>query len=148
MKLLITLFFTITFFHGDNLATFTIIKTNDSIKITAKLDASDLEKAIGSKKFSTSNKDLENYLLNQMSYSVNNQETPFVVKAVKVNHHHVNIELLIHGKFDAISDIKIKNKLLFDVNDKQVNVIEIRFNGVNRDFLINKDTPILNINLD
>lgn len=148
MKNLIILFFTITLFHGDNLATYTIIKTDDGIKITAKLDASDLEKAISSKKFSTSNKDLVNYLFNKMSYNINNEETPFIVNTIKVNHHHVNIEFLIQGTFEVISDIKIKNKLLFDVNNKHVNIIEIRFDGMIRDFLIMRDRSVLNINLN
>jgi len=69
------------------MATYTMTKTQDKLHITARLDASDLAKAIGSREFNASNKDLLNYLLSHMSYSVNNQQTSFVVKTVKTNQH-------------------------------------------------------------
>tara|TARA_B100000768_G_scaffold152358_1_gene147983 strand:- start:2801 stop:3244 length:444 start_codon:yes stop_codon:yes gene_type:complete len=147
MKLLILLFFVFSF-HGDNLATYTITKTNNKIHIDVKIDALDLEKAIGSNDFSISNKTLTDYLSEHMSYRINEQETSFIVNTAKRNHHHVSIKLVINGTFETITDIQIKNELLFDVNSKQANVIELRIDGLIKDFLINKNKSTLNIKLD
>ena len=83
-----------------------------------------------------------------MSYRINEQETSFIVNTAKRNHHHVSIKLVINGTFETITDIQIKNELLFDVNSEQANVIELRIDGLIKDFLINKNKSTLNIKLD
>ena len=142
------LFALILFFHGDNLATYTITKdSNNILHITASLDAKDLALALNSDMNSIKKNDLENYLNGHLEYKINNQLVPFKVKTFNLKNKHLIINYSLTKEIETITELQIKSTLLFEVNDKQSNVIQIRFDGMVRDFLINKQKPILKVSL-
>ena len=142
------LFALILFFHGDNVATYTITKdSNNIIHITANLDAKDVALALNSDMNSIKKGDLENYFNEHVEYKINNQLVPFKVKKINLKNKHLIINYSLTKEIETITELQIKSTLLFEVNDKQSNVIQIRFDGMVRDFLINKQKPVLKVSL-
>ncbi len=135
------------FIHGNNVATYTLTKDNNTVNITANLDASDLALALHTDSHSIQKDDLVSYLNKHISYTINHQLNPFVLNSFTLKHNHVIINLSLTKPVDSITQLDVKNTSLFEVNTKQSNIIEIRFDGMVRDFLINKDNPVLTISL-
>lgn len=136
----------ILFFHGDNVATYTVTKdANNIIHITANLDAKDLALALNSDVTSIKKNDLKDYFNEHLEYKINNQLVPFDIKNFRLQNHHLIIHYSLTKEIETITEFQIKNTLLFEVNEKQANVIQFRFNGMLRDFLINKQKPVLKI---
>jgi len=145
MKLLY--FFALTlFFHGENVATYTITKDGNTLNISAKMDASDISKCLKSSPTKSQNY-LKTYFKEHLKFEVNGITAPLILTNYELKGHHAIVEFTLDGTFENVSHLKIHNTLLFNVNQKQSNVIALRFGGMVRDFLINKERPTLNINL-
>lgn len=137
--------FLITFiFHGKDSATYTITKDNNSIYVSVKLDVSDSLKALNT---IITKENISNYLIDHMEYTINDQATDFSVDSFKKEHNHLIVNLLLAKEFETITKLQIKNTSLFEINNKQSNIIQLRFDGMFRDFLINKEKPTITITL-
>ncbi len=147
MKYLLLLYLPFLCFHGDNVATFTITKNNDKIQITANIDANDIEKALKTKSHLINRVTLKNYLTKHLEFKINKELVSFELKTFKTENNHFILNYFLDKKIKHIKELQIKNTLLFEVNEKQANVIQLRFDGMFRDFLINKQKPILKIKL-
>lgn len=142
------LFFTLwLLFHGNNVAKFTIHKKDKIVIIVVDLEASDLSSALKLSPKNITEKQIETYLLEHVNYTVNQKKVPFTVSDVTFSLDHFTIQTILSKQIDTITSLKIKNTTLFEVNSKQSNIIELRFNNMYRDFLIDKHQPTLNINL-
>jgi hypothetical protein len=133
--------------HGDDLATYTFVKNNNKIHITANLNPSDIEKAIGVDIVSMTQKQVYEYFLKHMEYVINDTKTSFAIKSIKKVDHHLEVNISLTKEFESITTLKIKNTSLFEVNSSQSNIIQLRFEGLKSDYLINSNMPILTINL-
>lgn len=147
MKYLLLLCLPFLCFHGDDIATFTITKNNNQIEITANIDASDIEKALKTNANKIKKTTLESYLAKHLEFKINNELVSFELKTFKTENTHFILNYFLDKKIKHITEIQIKNTLLFEVNEKQANVIQLRFDGMFRDFLINKQKPVLTIKL-
>ncbi|MGB0896324.1 MAG: DUF6702 family protein [Flavobacteriaceae bacterium] len=146
MKFYLLLFVSL-FYHGENLATYTITKEATKVYVTANLDASDAAKAMGVEEESIAKNVVQKYLEHHLHLKINQEDASFHVETTQVKYNHLNVKIAVDGDFNTISTIQIKNSALFEVNNQQSNVVELRFDGMVRDFLINKTKPELTIAL-
>ncbi|WP_348702285.1 DUF6702 family protein [Tenacibaculum sp. 190524A02b] len=139
------LFVVLFFFHGEDVSTYTLTKINNTLYVKAKLDTSDIVSALKKDSRQIKKIDLENYFINHTTYKVNKEKASLEIIDFVIEPHHVIIKGSFKKKYGKIKELQIKNTALFEVNSKQSNIIEIRFDDMVRDFLINKQKPILNI---
>ncbi len=135
------------FFHGNNIAKFTITKDATGLYIIANLDASDLALDLNGEAQDITIEDLQTYLYKHTVYVVNNQHCSQSITDFKIEQDHFIVTSKLSGEFNKIHTLRIKNTALIKVNTKQSNIIELRFDGLYRDFLIDENQPILNITL-
>lgn len=146
MKFYLIVFF-FFLFHGNDVAKFTFFKENNIIAVLVALEAEDLASALQTKPANITKKQIEQYLLKHVTYSINDVVNSFYVNDIQLNTDHFIIETTLSKKVNTISSLKITNTVLTEVNSKQSNIIELRFNDMYRDFLIDKNNSTLNIKL-
>jgi len=146
MKFHLIVFF-LFLFHGNDVAKFTFYKENKVISVLVALEAEDLASALQTKPANITKKQIEQYLLKHVTYSINDAVNSFYVNDIQLNIDHFIIETTLSKKVNTISSLKITNTALTEVNSKQSNIIELRFNDMYRDFLIDKNNSTLNIKL-
>ena len=147
MKLYIIFFFSLLF-HGENIATFTITKDDNHLNVKANLSVKDVKKALEITDVNAINtNDLTTYFDHNLIIIINDQVAHYKIDDFELVHNHLIVDLSIEEGFETITSLRMKNTLLFEVNSKQSNILEIRFNNQSRDFLIHKDQPALTINL-
>ena len=146
MKFFITLWLA-CFFHGGDVATFTITTSNDTAHVLVKLEAEDIAKALNTTVNTISQDALQDYLNAHVSYVVNGQLVSSTIQDLSLEHHHLLIKTTLNGTFSTIHSLQIENTMLFEVKAHQTNVIKLRFNDMFRDFLTNQKRPLLNIEL-
>lgn len=146
MKYFLVLLITF-YFHGINVGKFTFNKKEDIVYITIDLEASDLSDALKKSIESIKKNDIETYLKDHISYQINEKSVSFKVQKINLEFDHFTINTQLDQKIDSIKSVQIKNTTLFEINADQSNIIELRFNGLFRDFLIDKNKPSLNINI-
>ena len=142
---IIALLFTST--HGINVAKFTIDKKETKVLISINIEAADLSEALHTPLKEINKTQIEKYLKNNMVYHINDDLTTYSVRDFKLHLDHFTITTVIDQEIGTIKNLQIKNTTFFEVNDDQSNIIELRFNGMFRDFLIDKNKPTLLINL-
>ena len=144
MKIFLLYWLTILF-HGDDLATFTVTKEANKLHVSVKLDALDLEEEIGTDIYTIRQKELSKYLKKHLEFHVNTKATSFTLTSFQFERNHLSAKLVLKKEYKTITELQIKNTALFEANPKQSNIIELRFDGMTRDFLIHKAKPVLTI---
>jgi len=135
------------FFHGMNVATYAFTKVDNTMHVTANVDVSDMLLALNKSNIeSIHENDLEAYFERHFNYKINDQVVNFNLKSFKLEHNHVIINFSSKKVVGEINTLQVQNTALLEVNDKQSNIIEVRFDGMFRDFLTNKQQPNIDIN--
>lgn len=147
MKSFIFIFLIAINIHGNNVAVYTFHKENETLKVKADIEAEDFLKAINLKTADVNQSQIKSYFNKHFSCKINGETARLKVASYIINEEHLTVNFVVKGQFSTIKKIQIKNTSLLEVNEDQANIIQLRFNNMQRDFLINLEKPSLTITL-
>jgi len=129
--------------HDIQVAFFKIHQEADQLNIDFVFEKEDLNFLLDKDEI-LSNERLEDYINNNFLISVDHQKSNLSFGKVTVEEKHVHINGFITTTSQAIKSLEIKNTCLLDIEDHS-NIIEVRINNRERDFLMNNDRTSLQI---
>ncbi len=149
MKLAFTIYAIFHFLmlpHDIKLASFKIYAQDEALYLSLNIEAEDVLTEFGLSAIPSDVSIFEEYLNSKNSFIIDNQEFCLTVETVEQNVDH----LIITSSFDdapiAPQNIKMENHSFLSIKGHH-NIIKIRTEGHERDFLMNKDRTTLTISL-
>jgi len=133
-----------SFTHDVQTAFFTISQNGDSVYLATVFESDDLVKALNIKKKNIDKMEIQQYLDQHFKIELNNIPTKFNIEKIKMKRGHIECNARFGLKIDKIESVTIFNDCLLDLED-QYNVIELRLNNSERDFLMNRDRTNINV---
>ncbi len=140
MKLLL-LVFTFLYFDGPShdiqVAFFKIHSVDKSIHLELVFEKEDILQSLNTEGYKYSNKNLQNYVVEHFSMKMNKKDVNIDFEVVQIENKHVTIKGKVTKSANRITSMEIQNSCLLDIEDHS-NIIELRINDQERDFLMNK----------
>ena len=131
--------------HDIQVSTFTVYqRPSDKIKLDVVMEIDDLSDELKTTADQLTPNLLETYLNSQTAFKFNGSGKMLRVNAVAVKAKHLIIQSEFEGAVHSVHTLEIQNTCLLGVED-QSNIIEIRLNDQERDFLMNSSRKKIKI---
>ncbi len=127
--------------HDIQVAFFKIHQDTEQVNIDFVFEKEDLNFLLDKDEI-LSHEKLEDYISNNFSVTVDDQTSNLSFGDVKVESKHIHVHGFIPQTKHTIQSLEIKNTCLLDIEDHS-NIIEVRLNNQERDFLMNEDRTTL-----
>ena len=131
--------------HDIQVAFFKIYEGDHIVHIDFVFEKEDLLLALDQDESNTLNEELQHYLQENFSITINNKIRSLNYSKAIIENKHISINGSLSKQIEAISSIKIANKCLLNIDDHS-NIIEIRLQDQERDFLMNTDRTTISVN--
>lgn len=134
------------FTHDVQVATFTIYQDAGQLQFEIVLEQEDLEHTFAERQIDLKESAIKTYLKDKVEISINKKSSLLSYDKVESRSHHIYVSGNISQPKKKIKTIQIKNTCLLNIEEHS-NIIQIRLNDQERDFLMNKDRQELEIKL-
>lgn len=131
--------------HDIQVAFFKISQVGDELNIEFVLEKEDVFTTFNQKNITLSDRSLHEYLKENFILSVNKNSKTLSFGKMQIRGEHIYLMGGLSKIKQSISSIEIENKCLLNMEDHS-NIIEIRLNNQERDFLMNGDRTSIEIN--
>ena len=129
--------------HDIQVGYFKIHQSEDQVYIDITLEKNDILHVFG-EDIQFTEEALFAYLNKNFSVSINMAEHQIEFNTLDIKEKHIHVTAIFPYTVEAVNSLKVNNTCLLDVDD-QSNVIEIRLNNQERDFLMNNDRTTINV---
>lgn len=149
MNTFITLLLTISalpVIHDIQVAIFTIYNDSESLLIEAKIESADLQATLKQQSIPVTESDIADYIKDNILININNDNISLRTLEIKIHEKHTIVTSRLGHRSKSIESIKIQNTCLLSL-EKQSNIIRIRLQDQERDFLMNRDRQTIQIKL-
>lgn len=144
--LLLTFLTTSFFSHDIQVATFMIYQESDQVFLAVKIEAQDIANELAVASVEHDPKLIESFLNDQTMFKFNGQRKHLTVKSVEVKEDHLIIQSEFEGVIESIQNVDIQNTCLLSIENHS-NIIQLRLNNQERDFLMNSKRTNINVEL-
>lgn len=121
--------------HDVQVATFTISNFEDEIRLDIILEHEDIVKTFAERQIVVNEKEIKNYLSQNLDILLNKEVSKLRFDSIEKKSHHIYVSGKIENQQKKINTIQIKNTCLLNIEEHS-NVIQIRLNNQERDFLM------------
>ncbi|MBT8220030.1 MAG: hypothetical protein KJP00_09400 [Bacteroidia bacterium] len=122
--------------HDIQIATFRIYQASDKILLDANFESEDLSLVLEVPEHELTSTIVEAYLQKETAFLFNGSQQTLNVRSIKSNGKHVSVHSEFEGSYHSIETMEIQNTCLLDIASHS-NIIKIRLNDQERDFLMN-----------
>ena len=133
--------------HGDHLALFSFYQQNEVIMVKASFTTHEFMMASKVTYNDINEEVITNYLKDHFEIHINESFVDYYMDNFNLSAHHFDVFLKLECFYENVEKITIKNTCLLNYNENHSNVIQLRFNDSERDFLMNTMKSQLTINL-
>ncbi len=145
MKMILLLFLMNGFFaHDVQVAFFKIHQENDNLEMEIIMEKEDVESTFKESQISFSENNFKNYLRENISLWINKEKQILCLDVMEINEKHISVICDIHEVKSRIESLDINNTCLLNI-DNHSNIIEIRLDNSERDFLMNKKRTSISV---
>jgi len=89
---------------------------------------------------------LTQYLKIETAFFINGNTSNFEILSSTIEEKHLVVQAIFEETYDHIQSLMISNTCLLSIED-QSNIIELRLNSKERDFLMNKHRTMIEVDL-
>ncbi len=132
--------------HDVQTAFFTIKQKSDTVFVEMIFETDDIVEALNAPSENISTSQMQTYLEKHFQIEVNDIPYSYRISKPKSKKGHLKCKAILNQSIEKIESIKISNDCLLHIEDHS-NIIEIRLNDQERDFLMNKDRTSIQISL-
>ena len=132
--------------HDVQVATFTIYQDSDKLCFEAVFEQDDIEATFTERQIKYTPESIQQYLNDNFIVKVNGKPSTLSCNKVESKARHIYISGNLSTTKKKIKTINVKNTCLLNIEEHS-NVIQLRLNNQERDFLINKDRKQIDIKL-
>ena len=131
-------------FHDIQIATYTISETDEVLNLKFTFEKDDLTKVLGEKDASNLSDQIQTYITTHFKIQINQKTSPINFKELVEDGKHIRIKAQMPKNYTSMDQLDIQNTCLLDL-DGHSNIIQLRINEEERDFLMNKNRTTLQI---
>ena len=132
------------FAHDVQVAFFKIHQENDNLEMHIIMEKEDVESTFKESQISFSENNFKNYLRENISLWINKEKQILCLDVMEINEKHISVICDIHEVKSRIESLDINNTCLLNI-DNHSNIIEIRLDNSERDFLMNKKRTSISV---
>ena len=132
--------------HDVQVANFKIHKKADQLIVDFEFEREDILNCLENTKDNISSTELQKYILSHFTLQINELPVELSFDKFKIKTKHIKIQGSSPYPKDKIENIEIHNTILLSIPEHS-NIIEIRLNDQERDFLMNQKRPSINLTL-
>lgn len=134
----------VPFSHDVQIALFKIHQDQDKIHVQFVFEKEDIIQTLGCSDEEFNEEKLFTYLNNNFSIIINNSKKTLEYSSVELKNKHMHLKAKIPFQNELIQSLDIENSCLLNIK-KHSNIIEVRLNEEERDFLMNKNRTSIQI---
>ncbi len=143
---LLSLFWLSLASHDIQVATFKIYEENSKVLLQVYMEAEDVAQTLDLNIDTITTEVLKKYLEQHTRFFFNQVPQKYDINQVDLDHKHLTITAQFSSPPEDLNHIELHNSCLLEIED-QSNVIELRLNNQEKDFLMNKFRTVIHIQL-
>ncbi len=132
--------------HDIQIATFRIYKESTDLLLDINMDSEDLSLELDIASSELSRERVEEYINTQTAFIFDGQRSLLKVHSLSFTGDHISVQSSFDVSITSFETIEIHNTCLLTLED-QSNVIAIRLNDAERDFLMNSRRTMIQVTL-
>lgn len=130
--------------HDIQVAFFKINQEKNQVVCDITIEKDDLDEILLNAKQSTSEELIISYLKEHFAIKLNGRSYPLTFQFAESKEKHIRLKAITPKFKKKVKSLSIANKCLISIED-HANIIEVRLNDQERDFLMNKFRTEINI---
>ena len=130
--------------HDVQIAVYNIAETEDELIIEITFEKDDLTKVLKKKDASEISDQIQSYIKKHLSIQLNQNAAPLKFMKVVEEGKHFKVKAKSPKSYTSLHQVDIQNTCLLHL-DGHSNIIQLRLNQKERDFLMNKNRTTLQI---
>lgn len=146
LAICLLLAFNSTYSHDVQIASFTIYEQEDQIYFDVMLEHEDIVHTFAERQKEPNENEIKEYLKDNIEIELNQKECNISFDQIENKSHHIYLKGKLSTPKKKIKTIQIKNTCLLNIEGHS-NVIQLRLNNQERDFLINIDRQEIMVKL-
>ncbi len=124
--------------HDVQVALFKIHQDEQNVYVDFFIEKDEILQSLTKSEINFSEATLKVYIQDHFTLVLNDEEQKLFFKEVSIKNKHIHLQSLSPFPFRKVNTIGIFNSCLIDLEDHS-NILEIRLNNEERDFLMNKN---------
>ncbi len=136
LAICLLLIFKSSFSHDIQVASFTIYEEEEQLRFDVVLEHKDIVRTFAERQKEPNENEIRNYILDNVGVFINKKECKISFDKVENKSHHIYLKGKLSTPIKKVKIIEIKNTCLLNIEGHS-NVIQLRLNNQERDFLMN-----------
>lgn len=133
-------------FHDVQVATFTIYQESKELLFDITFEQDDIEKTFAERGKEYSPEAIKEYVSRNFVVKVNGRNSDLSYSKVESKARHIYLSGTLSSPKRKIKTLNISNTCLLNIEDHS-NIIELRIGNQERDFLINSERKVIDVEL-
>lgn len=131
--------------HDVQVAFFKIHQENEKLMMDVVMEKEDVERTFDELGILLTESSFQNYLQENLIMIINNENQIICFDNMQINDKHITMACNVNEVNENITSLKLNNSCLLNIENHS-NIIEIRVNDKQRDFLMNMERTSISVN--
>ena len=145
MKSVIFGFLLVAFFsHDIQVAFFKLSQEDKNFTMEIKFEKEDIESTFEELNYEVNDENIKTYFLENLTLAINKRKQKLSFNDMQIKNKHVYLKSRILEFDEVVKSVDIRNTCLLNIENHS-NIIEVRLNETERDFLMDANRTEVNI---